>query len=179
MGWSTSAGEPERRHLGFTGLSGGFVTVHITVVGRARRAALPRRCTGSDMGSASRACDAGGDAWPATRAVVGRTRRPGPVVGSTANGERSRSATRRARAVVGCARRAFDRASHVERLGPPVCRHAPRAADCCAVMGRPRRIETTGAGLERARGSCMGHSQDRRARRAAGSFVVRPGDQTG
>jgi hypothetical protein len=153
MGWSTSAGEPERRHLGFTGLSGGFVTVHITVVGRAGRAALPRRCTGSDVGSASRACAAGGDAWPATGAVVGRTRRAG--------------------AFVGCAR-----GSHFERLGRPVCRHARRAADCRAVMGRPRRIETTGAGLERARGSCMGHSQDRRTRRAAGSFVVLPSDQT-
>jgi hypothetical protein len=167
MGWSTGAVEPERRHLGCTGLSGGFTAVHITVVGRARRAALHRRWTGSNVGSAGRACAAGGDARPATRAVVGCTRRPGPVMGSTVTGELSRSAARRAGAS----------GSKFERLGPTLSRHARRAADCRAVMGRPWRIEIAGAGLERACGSCVGHSQDRRTRGAAGSFVVCSSDQ--
>jgi hypothetical protein len=175
MGWSTGAVEPERRHLGCTGLSGGFTAVHITVVGRARRAALHRR--GSDVGSSGRACAAGGDARPASRAVVGRTRRHGPVMGSAAAGELSRSAARRAGAVMGRTRRASARGSKFERLGPPLSRHARRAADCRAVMGRPWRIEIAGAGLERACGSCVGHSQDRRTRGAAGSFVVCSSDQ--
>jgi hypothetical protein len=188
LGWSTCACQPERGHMGFASVSGSFGTGQLTLVGRAGRAARQWWRTGSDLGRASRAARAG------TRAVVGRTPAAGPVLGSTAAGVRSRAATcrarasrRAARALVGCAlgacmggAQAGDaRGSRIQRMGLSAWLHARPAADRRALVGRSRRIEIACAGVERAGRTGMGHTEDRRARRASGSFVVRSSHQIG
>ena len=184
--------------MGFSGFSSRFVTGCVTIVGCAVRTPFGRGGTGSDVGRTGCAASSAA-ALPGARPVVGRTSRTGAVMGRTAAG--IGSGTRRAGragssggAFLGsasgcgfmgsacCGPRPAGDASSLRprgtRLGCPTRCGLRRAADRRPFMGGPRLAgrQAAGATMERARPG-VGHTEDRRARRAARTVVVGTSDQ--